>query len=138
MNYSRSPSGGVSQDSQALSLLSKYRQGSAPGAKRSSAHELLLAIATIAQYPYWYRVVNLVWTCRTRTRTLGRILLYLAGGVPAVGVLRRVVPEIVSQSALGRDGAESLPIETLAGWADTIHYEVATRLGPHLKRTVVD
>jgi alanine racemase len=28
--------------------------------------------------------------------------------------------------------------EALAGWAQTIHYEVVTRLGAHLRRVVVD
>lgn len=39
---------------------------------------------------------------------------------------------------LGRDGDESLSAETLAGWAQTIHYELVTRLGAHLPRRVVD
>ncbi len=43
----------------------------------------------------------------------------------------------VVATLLGRDGAESLPAETLAGWAQTIHYETLTRLGPHLERRVV-
>lgn len=38
---------------------------------------------------------------------------------------------------IGRDGEEFLPIETVASWAQTIHYEIATRLGPHLKRVVI-
>jgi alanine racemase len=38
---------------------------------------------------------------------------------------------------LGRDGDEAVPAEALAGWADTIHYEVVTRLGAHLRRVVV-
>jgi alanine racemase len=39
---------------------------------------------------------------------------------------------------LGRDGDESISAELLAGWAQTIHYELVTRLGPHVPRTVVD
>jgi alanine racemase len=38
---------------------------------------------------------------------------------------------------LGRDGGETLAAETVAGWAQTIHYELLTRLGPHLERRVV-
>jgi len=30
-----------------------------------------------------------------------------------------------------------VPAESLAGWAQTIHYELVTRLGAHLKRVVV-
>lgn len=37
---------------------------------------------------------------------------------------------------LGADGSETLAVENLATWADTIHYEVVTRLGAHLRRVV--
>jgi alanine racemase len=43
----------------------------------------------------------------------------------------------ITATLLGQDGEEALPAETLAGWAQTIHYEVVTRLGAHLKRVVV-
>ncbi|NOJ81984.1 alanine racemase [Myxococcus xanthus] len=43
----------------------------------------------------------------------------------------------VTATLMGRDGEESVPAESLAGWAQTIHYELVTRLGAHLKRTVV-
>jgi alanine racemase len=38
---------------------------------------------------------------------------------------------------LGVDGDEHLHAETLASWAQTIHYELVTRLGAHLRRIVV-
>lgn len=38
---------------------------------------------------------------------------------------------------LGRDGDEAVSAETLSAWAQTIHYETMTRLGPHLRRVVV-
>ena len=38
---------------------------------------------------------------------------------------------------LGRDGEEHVSIETISGWAQTIHYETMTRLGPHLRRVLV-
>lgn len=38
---------------------------------------------------------------------------------------------------IGRDGDESVSAETLSTWAQTIHYETMTRLGPHLRREVV-
>lgn len=38
---------------------------------------------------------------------------------------------------LGRDGEEAISAETLAGWAQTIHYETVTKLGPHLRREIV-
>lgn len=43
----------------------------------------------------------------------------------------------VLATLIGRDGEETIALESLAGWAQTIHYEIATRLGPHLKRLVV-
>ncbi|RKG97009.1 alanine racemase [Corallococcus sp. CA053C] len=44
----------------------------------------------------------------------------------------------VTATLLGRDGEESVSAESLAGWAQTIHYELLTRLGAHLRRVVVD
>lgn len=44
----------------------------------------------------------------------------------------------VTATLLGRDGEESVSAESLAGWAQTIHYEVVTRLGAHLRRVVVE
>lgn len=43
----------------------------------------------------------------------------------------------VVATLLGRDGEEQVSIETISGWAQTIHYETMTRLGPHLRRVVV-
>jgi alanine racemase len=40
----------------------------------------------------------------------------------------------VVATLLGRDGEETISAETLAAWAQTIHYELVTRLGPHLER----
>lgn len=39
---------------------------------------------------------------------------------------------------VGSDGPESLSVETLAGWAQTINYEFVTRLGAHLQRIVIE
>ncbi|NOK09210.1 alanine racemase [Corallococcus exercitus] len=44
----------------------------------------------------------------------------------------------VTATLLGRDGEESVSAESLAGWAQTIHYELVTRLGAHLRRVVVE
>ncbi|MFY1826811.1 alanine racemase [Myxococcus fulvus] len=44
----------------------------------------------------------------------------------------------VTATLMGRDGEESITAEALAGWAQTIHYEVVTRLGAHLRRVVVE
>jgi alanine racemase len=42
----------------------------------------------------------------------------------------------VVATLLGRDGDEVVTAEALASWAQTIHYEIVTRLGPHLRRVV--
>lgn len=42
----------------------------------------------------------------------------------------------LTATLLGRDGDEVVSAETLAGWAQTIHYEIVTRLGAHLRRDV--
>jgi alanine racemase len=44
----------------------------------------------------------------------------------------------VTATLLGHDGDETVSAEALATWAQTIHYEVVTRLGAHLRRVVVD
>lgn len=46
--------------------------------------------------------------------------------------------EPVIATLLGRDGEEHVSVETLSTWAQTIHYETLTRLGPHLRRVVVE
>lgn len=43
----------------------------------------------------------------------------------------------VVATLVGRDGDEAISVELLASWAQTIHYEVVTRLGPHLERRVL-
>ena len=43
----------------------------------------------------------------------------------------------LTATLLGVDGDEHLHAETLASWAQTIHYELVTRLGAHLRRVVV-
>jgi alanine racemase len=40
----------------------------------------------------------------------------------------------VTATLLGHDGDEHLPAEQLATWAQTINYEIVTRLGAHLRR----
>jgi alanine racemase len=43
----------------------------------------------------------------------------------------------ITATLLGRDGAEQLTADQLASWAQTINYEIVTRLGAHLRRVVV-
>ncbi len=43
----------------------------------------------------------------------------------------------VVATLLGHDGEEHVSADTLATWAETIQYEIVTRLGAHLRRDVV-
>ncbi|HLT28583.1 MAG TPA: alanine racemase [Myxococcaceae bacterium] len=43
----------------------------------------------------------------------------------------------VLATLLGEDGNARLSAENLAAWAETIHYELLTRIGPHLERRIV-
>jgi alanine racemase len=42
----------------------------------------------------------------------------------------------VVATLLGKDGDEQVTAEALAGWAQTIPYELVTRLGAHLARRI--
>lgn len=44
----------------------------------------------------------------------------------------------VTATLLGQDGDEQVPADLLASWAQTINYEIVTRIGPHLRRIVID
>lgn len=67
-----------------------------------------------------------------RCAVLGRVMMN-----HLVVDVTRVAAEEVTATLLGHDGEEHLPAEQLAAWAQTINYEIVTRLGPHLRRTVV-
>jgi alanine racemase len=43
----------------------------------------------------------------------------------------------LTATLIGADGDETISADALAGWAQTIHYEVLTRLGAHLERRTV-
>lgn len=44
----------------------------------------------------------------------------------------------VVATLLGKDGNESISVENIASWSESIGYEVVARLGSHLQRVVVD
>jgi alanine racemase len=43
----------------------------------------------------------------------------------------------LTATLLGRDGDEQVSADQLATWAQTINYEIVTRIGPHLRRVVI-
>lgn len=69
-----------------------------------------------------------------RCPVLGRVMMNHVivdvTGVPECG-------DSVVATLLGQDGGERVTAEDLAEWAQTIHYEIVTRLGAHLTRTVI-
>ncbi len=70
-----------------------------------------------------------------RCPVLGRVMMNHL----IVDVTRATADERpVTATLLGHDGDETVSAEAIATWAQTIHYEVVTRLGAHLKRVVVD
>jgi alanine racemase len=70
-----------------------------------------------------------------RCPVLGRVMMNHI----IVDVTRAAADERpVTATLVGHDGDETVPAEAIATWAQTIHYEVVTRLGAHLRRVVVD
>lgn len=70
-----------------------------------------------------------------RAPVLGRVMMnHIVVDVTGIaGDDRPVVATL-----LGSDGKETVTAEMLAGWAQTIHYEIVTRIGAHLQRIVRD
>ena len=70
-----------------------------------------------------------------RCPVLGRVMMNHV----IIDVTRATADERpVTATLLGHDGDETVSADSLATWAQTIHYEVVTRLGAHLRRVVVD
>jgi alanine racemase len=46
--------------------------------------------------------------------------------------------EPITATLLGTDGSEHLSADTLAAWAQTINYEIVTRIGEHIRRSVIE
>jgi alanine racemase len=69
-----------------------------------------------------------------RAPLLGRVMMN-----HVVIDVTRAAPDAaeVTATLIGRDGHEALSADQLAAWAQTINYEIVTRLGAHLRREVV-
>ncbi len=69
-----------------------------------------------------------------RCAVLGRVMMnhIVVDVTGVVGASRGEVATLI-----GRDGDEQISAEEMAAWAQTIHYEIVTRLGAHLHREVV-
>ncbi|MCB9665257.1 MAG: alanine racemase [Alphaproteobacteria bacterium] len=69
-----------------------------------------------------------------RCPVLGRVMMNHV--IVDVTGLRREVDHVVA-TLLGEDGGERVTADDLADWAQTISYELVTRLGAHLRRELV-
>jgi len=68
-----------------------------------------------------------------RCPVLGRVMMNHV----VIDVTRAAAAEApVTATLLGRDGSEQVTADQLAVWAETINYEIVTRLGAHLRRTL--
>ncbi|MEN9826199.1 MAG: hypothetical protein RI953_1944 [Pseudomonadota bacterium] len=70
-----------------------------------------------------------------RAPVLGRVMMNHIV-VDVTGIAGDDSPVVAT--LLGSDGNETVTAEMLAGWAQTIHYEIVTRIGAHLRRIVKD
>lgn len=68
-----------------------------------------------------------------RCPVLGRVMMNHV----VVDVTRAQGQGALVATLLGRDGDEQVPADQLAAWAQTINYEIVTRIGAHLRRIVV-
>ncbi len=97
-----------------------------------------IAVLPVGYYDGYPRLVSgqaHVLVNGRRCAVLGRVMMNHV----IVDVTRAVADERpVVATLLGQDGEEAVTAEALATWAQTIHYEVVTRLGAHLRRVVVD
>lgn len=97
-----------------------------------------IAVLPVGYYDGYPRLVSgkaHVLVNGRRCPVLGRVMMNHL----IVDVTRATADERpVTATLLGHDGDEAVSAEALAGWAQTIHYEVVTRLGAHLQRVVVD
>ena len=69
-----------------------------------------------------------------RCPLVGRVSMNLMA-VDVSGVQDAARGDVVT--LIGTDGAETIPAETVADWAETIHYEVVTKLNPSIPRRIV-
>jgi alanine racemase len=96
----------------------------------------LLPVGYFDGYPRNLSNKGYVLVTGTRCKILGRVMMnhIIVDVTEATG---DETHEVVA-TLIGKDGGESVTAENLAEWAQTINYEIVTRIGSHLKRMVVD
>ena len=107
------------------------------GCTHRCGRETRIAVCPVGYFDGYPRLVShkaYVLVEGQRCPVLGRVMMnHIIVDVSGVDVL----PDGAVVTLVGESGAEKITIEQVAGWADTIHYEVCARLGSHLKRMVV-
>src|SRR5437870_4750011 len=58
-------------------------------------------------------------------------------GISLYGLWASSETRLSARALLGRDGDEQVSADQLAVWAQTINYEIVTRIGAHLRRIVI-
>ncbi|KAB8031826.1 alanine racemase [Fluviispira multicolorata] len=100
--------------------------------------DLRTALLPVGYYDGYPRLISnkgYVLVNGLRCKILGRVMMnhIIVDVTEATGDETSVVATLI-----GSDGKESVSAENLAEWAQTINYEIVTRIGSHLKRLVID
>jgi alanine racemase len=121
--------------------IKKISQGSfiGYGCTYRTDRDLKICLLPIGYYDGYPRMLSnkaFVLVNGKRCQVLGRIMMNHI----IIDVTEAVSSEESSVVAtlIGTDGKETISVETIAAWAETIHYEIIARVGAHLKRVVVD
>lgn len=101
--------------------------------------DLVVALFPVGYFDGYPRLLSnkgYVLVNEVRCKILGRVMMnHIIVDVTEAKVENN--DEVVA-TLLGKDGNETVSADQIADWAQTINYEVVTRIGPHLKRMVVD
>ncbi len=95
----------------------------------------LLPVGYFDGYPRVFSNKSFVLVNGKRCEILGRVMMnhIIVDVTEAAGDQSTVVATLI-----GKDGRETISAEMCASWADTINYEIVTRIGAHLKRVIVE
>ena len=94
-----------------------------------------IAVLPVGYYDGYPRLLSSrahVLVAGQRCPVLGRVMMN-----HVVIDVTRVDEGPVMATLLGRDGGEQVSADQLAAWAQTINYEIVTRIGSHLRRVLI-